>query len=63
MRLLTNNKVERQQHWYQVRLNLEYMAAVFRGLTDSDESAMQLALEFYGLYSVYDEAQDKESVS
>ena len=39
------------------------MAAVFRGLTDSDESAMQLALEFYGLYSVYDEAQDKESVS
>ena len=36
----------------------EYMAAIFRGMTDSDERAMQLALEFYGpmflLYSVYD---------
>ena len=46
---------------------LEYMAAIFRRLTDSDEAAMQLALEFYGpmylLYSVYDGAEDKESVS
>mgnify|MGYP002674131110 CR=1 FL=1 len=46
---------------------LEYMAAIFRSLTDSDESAMQLALEFYGpmylLYSVYDKAEEKESVS
>lgn len=46
---------------------LEYMAAIFRKLTDSDEDAMQLALEFYGpmylLYSVYDGAEEKESVS
>ena len=45
----------------------EYMAAVFRKLTDSDEDAMQLALEFYGpvylLYSVYDGAADKASVA
>lgn len=46
---------------------LEYMAAIFRKLVDSDEDAMQLALEFYGpmylLYSVYDDAEEKESVS
>ena len=46
---------------------LEYMAAIFRKLTDSDGDAMQLALEFYGpmylLYSVYDGAEDKEAVS
>lgn len=46
---------------------LEYMAAIFRKLTESDEAAMQLALEFYGpmylLYSVYDGAEDKEAVS
>ena len=46
---------------------LEYMAAIFRRLADSDEDAMQLALEFYGpmylLYSVYDGAEEKESVS
>ena len=46
---------------------LEYMAAIFRKLADSDEDAMQLALEFYGpmylLYSVYDGAVEKESVS
>ena len=46
---------------------LEYMAAIFRKLTDTDEAAMQLALEFYGpmylLYSVYDGAQDKDSVA
>lgn len=46
---------------------LEYMAAIFRKLTDSDEAAMQLALEFYGpmylLYSVYDGAKDKDSVA
>lgn len=45
---------------------VEYMAAVFRKLTDSDETAMQLALEFYGpmflLYSVYDGAAEKDSV-
>ena len=46
---------------------LEYMAAIFRKLADSDEDAMQLALEFYGpmylLYSVYDGAEKKESAS
>ena len=46
---------------------LEYMAAIFRKLTDTDEAAMQLALEFYGpmylLYSVYDGAKDKDSVA
>ena len=46
---------------------LKYMAAIFRGLTDSDEAAMQLALEFYGpmylLYSVYDGAEDKTAVA
>ena len=49
------------------RTSAEYMAAVFRKLTDTDDDAMQLALEFYGpmflLYSVYDGAQDKESVA
>lgn len=46
---------------------LEYMAAIFRKLTDTDEAAMQLALEFYGpmylLYSVYDGAAEKERVT
>ena len=46
---------------------LEYMAAIFRRLTDSDEAAMQLALEFYGpmylLYSIYDGAENKETVA
>ena len=46
---------------------LKYMAAIFRKLTDSDETAMQLVLEFYGpmylLYSVYDGAEEKESVA
>ena len=45
----------------------EYMAAIFRKLTDSDDAAMQFALEFYGpmflLYSVYDGATDKESIA
>ncbi len=43
-----------------------YMAAIFRKLSDSEETAMQLALEFYGpmflLYSVYDGAAEKEPV-
>lgn len=46
---------------------LAYMAAIFRKLTDSDQAAMELALAFYGpmylLYSVYDGAEDKDSVS
>ena len=42
---------------------VEYMADIFRSMSDSDETAWQLALEFYGpiylLYSVYDSTQDK----
>ncbi|HBF14243.1 MAG TPA: TetR/AcrR family transcriptional regulator [Clostridiales bacterium] len=44
----------------------EYMAAIFRKMTDSDGEAVQLALDFYGpmflLYSVYDGAEDKAAV-
>lgn len=44
-----------------------YMAAIFRKLTDSDEAAMRLALEFYGpmflLCSVYDGTEEKERVA
>ena len=46
---------------------VKYMAAIFRPLTDSDETAMQLALDFYGpmylLYSVYDGTEEKQAVS
>lgn len=46
---------------------VKYMAAIFRSLTDSDETAMQLALDFYGpmylLYSVYDGAADQSAVA
>ena len=46
---------------------MKYMAAIFRTLTDSDETAMQLALDFYGpmylLYSVYDGAADQLAVA
>ena len=45
---------------------VEYMAAIFRKMTDSDKAAMQLALDFYGpmhlLYSVYDGTENKETV-
>ena len=60
-------KLARLYHDYLATGPAEYMAAVFRKLTDTDDDAMQLALEFYGpmflLYSVYDGAQDKESVA
>ena len=60
-------KLAQLHHDYLAGGPLEYMAAIFRKLTDSDEDAMQLALEFYGpmylLYSVYDGAQDKDSVA
>ena len=60
-------KLARLHHDYLAGGPLEYMAAVFRKLTDSDEAAMQLALEFYGpmylLYSVYDGAEEKEAVA
>lgn len=46
---------------------VKYMTAIFRTLTDSDETAMQLALDFYGpmylLYSVYDGAADQLAVA
>lgn len=45
---------------------VRYMTAVFRKMTDSDSSAVQLALEFYGpiflLYSLYDGAENKENI-
>ncbi len=57
----------RLYHDYLATGPTEYMAAIFRKLTDSDESAMQLALDFYGpmflLYSVYDGADDKERIA
>ena len=60
-------KLRQLYHDYLATGPTEYMAAIFRKLTDSDEAAMQLALEFYGpmflLYSVYDGASDKESLA
>ena len=54
-------KLAQLHHDYLAGGPLEYMAAIFRKLADSDEDAMQLALEFYGpmylLYSVYDGAK------
>lgn len=45
---------------------VDYMAAIFRGLTDSEENARHLALEFYGpmflLYSVSDSGAEQEQV-
>ena len=60
-------KLAQLHHDYLAGGPLEYMAAIFRKLTDTDDAAMQLALEFYGpmylLYSVYDGAKDKTSVA
>ena len=43
---------------------LLYIEEVFRGFTDNEGEAKQLALDFYGpiflLYSIYDGAEDKE---
>ena len=62
-----NPKLAQLHHDYLAGGPLEYMAAIFRKLADSDEEAMQLALDFYGpmylLYSVYDSAEDKASVA
>ena len=59
-------KLAQLYHDYLATSPTEYMAAIFRRLTENDEAAMQLALEFYGpmflLYSVYDGAKEKESV-
>ena len=60
-------KLAQLHHDYLAGGPLEYMAAIFCKLTDSDEAAMQLALEFYGpmylLYSIYDGAENKETVA
>ena len=40
-------KLAQLHHDYLAGGPLEYMAAIFRKLADSDETAMQLALEFY----------------
>lgn len=60
-------KLGQLYHDYLATGPTEYMAAIFRKLTDSDEAAMQLALEFYGpmflLYSVYDGASDKDRIA
>ena len=62
-----DQKLARLYHDYLATGPTEYMAAIFRKLTDSDDAAMQLALEFYGpmflLYSVYDGAAEKESIA
>lgn len=62
-----DSKLARLYHDYLATGPTEYMAAIFRKLTDTDDAAMQLALEFYGpmflLYSVYDGAADKQSVA
>ena len=39
-------KLAQLHHDYPAGGPLEYMAAIFRKLADSDETAMQLALEF-----------------
>lgn len=60
-------KLAQLHHDYLAGGPLEYMAAIFRKLADSDEEAMQLALDFYGpmylLYSIYDGAEDKAFVA
>ena len=60
-------KLRRLYHDYLATGPTEYMAAIFRKLTDSDAAAMQLALDFYGpmflLYSVYDGADEKSGVA
>ena len=61
-----DSRLAQLHHDYLAGGPLEYIAAIFRSLTDSDEAAMQLALEFYGpmylLYSVYDHAEEKDAV-
>ena len=60
-------KLAKLYHDYLATGPTTYMAAIFRKFADSDDAAMQLALEFYGpmflLYSIYDGVADKESVA
>ena len=62
-----DQELARLYHDYLATGPVMYMAAIFRKFADSDEQAMQLALEFYGpmflLYSVYDGAKDKAAVA
>ena len=62
-----DTKLAQLHHDYLAGGPLAYMAAIFRKLTDSDDAAVQLALEFYGpmylLYSVYDGAEDKTAIA
>ena len=62
-----DRKLEGLYHDYLATGPTKYMAAIFRKLVDTDEEAMQLALNFYGpmflLYSVYDGTADKDSVA
>ncbi len=61
-----DSEMAKLYHKYLASGPLEYMAEILKKLTDSDASAMQMALEFYGpmylLYSVYDAAEHKEIV-
>lgn len=61
-----NNEMSSLYRQYISSGPLDYMSDIFRSTAESDEEAMQLALDFYGpvylLYSVYDGADDKESV-
>ena len=61
-----DEEMERLYQNYLATGPVKYMAAIFRKMTDSDEAAMQLALDFYGpmhlLYSVYDGTENKETV-
>lgn len=61
-----DEKLARLYQEYLAAGPIKYMTEIFRKLTDSDKTAMQLALDFYGpvflLYSVYDGAEDKGAV-
>ena len=51
---------------YLAKEPLQYMEAIFSGITENGKEARQLAIDFYGpiflLYSIYDGAEDKQEV-
>lgn len=53
-----------QEHLVEGPVN--YMTAIFQGMLDTERDARQMALAFYGpiylLYSLYDKAEEKQSV-
>ena len=61
-----DTSMNRLFHQYLASGPTDYMKDVFRPMVDSEEEAEQLALEFYGpvflLYSLYDQAEDKQVV-